>query len=152
MPLNPIGLPTAELTQATAQSSYEIGYGKPPVHSRFAKGQSGNPNGRAKRIKTLNVIVREQMTQAVTIRSGGRDKKVSRAEALVMKAMEAASKGDLRAIEKLLVRFAAAMPDKVDELDEAIRAEAEPLTATDAATLDALRQMMAADLDKGLAS
>jgi hypothetical protein len=26
--------------------SYEIGYGKPPVHSRFRKGQSGNPGGR----------------------------------------------------------------------------------------------------------
>ena len=26
--------------------SYEIGYRKPPVHSRFRKGQSGNPGGR----------------------------------------------------------------------------------------------------------
>jgi hypothetical protein len=26
--------------------SYEIGYGKPPAHSRYRKGQSGNPGGR----------------------------------------------------------------------------------------------------------
>lgn len=147
-PLRPADLPVPEATKAI----YEVGYGKPPVHSRFAKGQSGNPKGRAKRIKTLNVIVREQMTQAVTIRSGGRDKKVSRVEALVMKAIEAGSKGDLRAIEKLLVRFAVAMPDRVDELEEAARVEPEPLTATDAATLDALRQMIASDLNRGLAS
>jgi hypothetical protein len=24
---------------------YEVGYGKPPKHSRFRKGQSGNPKG-----------------------------------------------------------------------------------------------------------
>ena len=27
---------------------YSVGYGKPPVHSRFKKGQSGNPKGRPK--------------------------------------------------------------------------------------------------------
>jgi uncharacterized protein DUF5681 len=29
--------------------SYEVGYRKPPVHSRFQPGQSGNPSGRPKR-------------------------------------------------------------------------------------------------------
>ena len=29
-----------------SKASYEIGYGKPPKHSRFKKGQSGNPKGR----------------------------------------------------------------------------------------------------------
>ena len=27
------------------QGNYEVGYGKPPLHSRFKKGQSGNPKG-----------------------------------------------------------------------------------------------------------
>src|SRR5262245_37516275 len=31
------------------KKDYVIGYGKPPVDSRFKKGQSGNPNGRPKR-------------------------------------------------------------------------------------------------------
>ena len=25
---------------------YEVGYGKPPRHTRFTKGRSGNPRGR----------------------------------------------------------------------------------------------------------
>jgi len=25
------------------QRDYEVGYGKPPCHTRFVKGQSGNP-------------------------------------------------------------------------------------------------------------
>jgi Family of unknown function (DUF5681) len=31
-----------------SRKEYAIGYGKPPVHTRFAKGQSGNPKGRPK--------------------------------------------------------------------------------------------------------
>lgn len=29
--------------------NYEVGYGKPPVHSRFPKNQSGNNNGRPRK-------------------------------------------------------------------------------------------------------
>jgi hypothetical protein len=29
-----------------ASASYDIGYGKPPRHTQFRKGQSGNPGGR----------------------------------------------------------------------------------------------------------
>jgi hypothetical protein len=38
------------------ERDYPVGYGKPPPHSRFVKGQSGNPRGRppgAKNMKTL---------------------------------------------------------------------------------------------------
>jgi Family of unknown function (DUF5681) len=27
-------------------SDYQVGYGKPPQHTRFKKGESGNPAGR----------------------------------------------------------------------------------------------------------
>src|SRR5438105_4983911 len=42
--------------------TYEVGYGKPPVHTRFPKGVSGNPAGRPKGAKGLNTIVRERLT------------------------------------------------------------------------------------------
>ena len=28
---------------------YHVGYGKPPPHTRFRKGESGNPSGRPRR-------------------------------------------------------------------------------------------------------
>jgi hypothetical protein len=31
---------------------YDVGYGKPPLHTRFRKGQSGNPKGRSKGTRT----------------------------------------------------------------------------------------------------
>jgi len=31
---------------APLPGGYEVGYGKPPLQTRFRKGQSGNPRGR----------------------------------------------------------------------------------------------------------
>ena len=31
----------------TPEKNADVGYGKPPVHSRFRKGHSGNPKGKA---------------------------------------------------------------------------------------------------------
>ena len=33
----------------TTCASYEVGYRKPPRHTQFQKGQSGNPGGRPRR-------------------------------------------------------------------------------------------------------
>jgi hypothetical protein len=34
---------------ADDQNDYKVGPGRPPLHTRFRKGQSGNPGGAAKR-------------------------------------------------------------------------------------------------------
>ena len=34
---------SAKKRKAPVQDSTPVGYGKPPVHTRFRKGQSGNP-------------------------------------------------------------------------------------------------------------
>jgi hypothetical protein len=35
-------------TTENPPDGYAVGHGKPPIHTRFAKGQSGNPGGRPK--------------------------------------------------------------------------------------------------------
>ncbi len=43
---------TSQLTRDLQQDEgYEVGYGKPPKHTRFVKGQSGNPRGRPRKPK-----------------------------------------------------------------------------------------------------
>ena len=38
--------------------SDKVGYGKPPLHSRFTRGQSGNPKGRPKGVRNFKTDVR----------------------------------------------------------------------------------------------
>ena len=36
---------------------YKVGYKKPPLHSRFKKGQSGNPRGRPRGAKNFSSVL-----------------------------------------------------------------------------------------------
>jgi uncharacterized protein DUF5681 len=37
-------------------SEYEVGYRRPPQHTRFQRGSSGNPNGRPRYSKNLSAV------------------------------------------------------------------------------------------------
>ena len=70
--------------------------GKPPEHTKFSKGQSGNPNGRPKKLPALDVIMANVM---------GKEKDgITAAEAIIMKLREMATKGDIKAAQLLLDR------------------------------------------------
>jgi hypothetical protein len=81
----------------------EVGYGKPPKHSRFKAGVSGNPRGRPKRkAETIGKIITDVLSAAAEYLEGGRPRKTTRQElAIRALAMDALS-GDVRAAEMLL--------------------------------------------------
>ena len=81
-----------------ADDDDEIGYGKPPKHTRFKKGQSGNPKGRPKGVRNLKSALREALNETVTIREGGKSKQVSIREALMKAAIAKGMSGDIRSI------------------------------------------------------
>jgi hypothetical protein len=75
----------------------KVGYGKPPKHSRFVKGRSGNPKGRPKEAKNLKTEISKALREKVTIREGERTKKVTKLYALVQSIFAKPFKGDSRA-------------------------------------------------------
>ena len=46
---------------------YEVGYKKPPAHTRFKKGPSGNHRARPKASKDLAALLTEILDEKVTI-------------------------------------------------------------------------------------
>ncbi len=53
-------------------TGYEVGYGRPPRHTRFRPGQTGNPKGRPRKDTSLSAILERSLHKQVMIRSGGR--------------------------------------------------------------------------------
>jgi len=78
---------------------YEVGYGKPPKHGQFKKGNPGGP-GKPKGSKNLKTIVTEALGARITAKVNGKSKKISKAEAAMHQLANKAAAGDLRAIEK----------------------------------------------------
>lgn len=124
--------------------AYEVGYGKPPRHSRFKPGQSGNPKGRPKGAKGLNTMVRETLGSKIAVRTANGTKHISRIEAVLQKTVEQAMKGNPRAQLELMKLWRNAVPD-VHETETSALASAEELTAADLAILEAFREELAQD-------
>ena len=117
---------------------YEVGYRKPPMQGQFKPGQSGNPHGRKRQSKGLNMIVRETLGGKVTVRTARGTKQISKIEAVLQKTLEKAMKGGARALVELMKLWRAAVPDVYeDHVNAAPRPE--KLTAADLAIIDAFR-------------
>lgn len=83
-------------------NDYQVGYGRPPIESRFRKGQSGNPKGRPRGSKNLKTDLREELQQKILVREGDRSIRISKQRALVKTLMAKTLKGDGRAAAILI--------------------------------------------------
>ena len=81
---------------------YPIGYGKPPRHSRFKKGQSGNPKGRPKGSQNAARLARRILDEKVVVRENGRRIAITRREAMLKQLANKGIMGDLRSIREVL--------------------------------------------------
>lgn len=87
--------------EAADGKGYEVGYRRPPKHTRFPKGQSGNPNGRRKGSRALKTDLDEALKATLTITVAGK-KRRGTTQALTMYALAIKSAtGDLRAARLL---------------------------------------------------
>ena len=84
------------------EGEYRVGYGKPPLHTRFKQGQSGNPKGRPRGAKNLASLLNEALNELVLVAEDGGRKRISKRKAAFKQLVNEAAKGNWRAL-KLLV-------------------------------------------------
>jgi len=70
-----------------------VGYGRPPVATRFRKGVSGNPRGRPKGSRNFATIVAATLGERLTITENGRRKRITKLEAAVNVARQSGWEG-----------------------------------------------------------
>ncbi|CAO3412877.1 DUF5681 domain-containing protein [Azospirillum doebereinerae] len=112
---------------------YPVGYGKPPEHSRFRKGRSGNPRGRPKGARNLKTDLLEMMQETMVLRENGRAVTMTRQRALLLSLMSRGLTKDTRAAVKLLDMCQSLLAG--DETEEAREA---PPSAEEREVLDSL--------------
>ena len=79
---------------------YKVGPGRPPLHTRFKKGQSGNPGGR--NVKTLPALLAAALDEPVYVTTNGRRRKLTKREAIITQMVDKSASADLRATKMLI--------------------------------------------------
>jgi Family of unknown function (DUF5681) len=86
-----------EATSADAPShEFKVGYGRPPVHSRFKPGSSGNSKGRPQGRRNIKTVVERVLNEKVTVRENGKPRKTTKFEAMFQRHTSKAMQGDAR--------------------------------------------------------
>jgi hypothetical protein len=115
-----------------------VGYGKPPRHSRFKPGQSGNPEGRPKGSSNFKTVLRKTLTSKVRVTKDGQSRTHSTQEAMLLRTVQMGFNGNFQAANRIL-QLAAALSEE-DELAPAkARNQLDP---GDAEILDLYKQRL----------
>jgi len=95
-----------------------VGYGKPPVHTRFRKGQSGNPGGRPRGMTRgrAMALALDEAYRLVTVREGDKTLKMPALQAVLRSQVALAVKGNGAAQRALI--------DTVRDIEREIDAQA----------------------------
>src|SRR5215471_9656978 len=94
----------AQNTSHDTSAAYAVGYGKPPVHTQFRKGQSGNPGGRPRRAATerAKALALREAYRTVTVKEGGRAFALPAIQAILRSQIVLAAKGNVQAQRAVL--------------------------------------------------
>ena len=114
-----------------SDKDYEVGYGRPPKHTQFRKGQSGNSRGRRKGARGLKTDLSAELSERLEITENGKTLKLTKQRAMLKQLIAKAIKGDVRAISKL-ADLAVALLGPDDE----VRKSTDALPADDEAIIN----------------
>ncbi|MCZ8088030.1 MAG: DUF5681 domain-containing protein [Brevundimonas sp.] len=131
----------------TRRTDYEVGYGKPPRHTRFKKGQpSPNPSGRPKREPTFIEEFEEELNALVEIQEGGRRRRYTKRRLIAKQMVNLAVKGDrtsLRLVQAIMTAIDAKAIEATEPMSDKERA------AIDRAIFDTFAAMLETEKVEG---
>ena len=78
------------------------GYKRPPVASRWKKGQSGNPSGRKRGSLNLRTDLMAELAEVIQINEGGAARRITKQRALLKSLAARGIQGDPRAANLIL--------------------------------------------------
>ena len=84
---------------AEDERDYQVGPGRPPLHTRFKKGRSGNPGGRSK--KSLPALLAAALDETVYVTLDGERRRITKRQAVVHQLVDKSATADLRATKML---------------------------------------------------
>jgi hypothetical protein len=113
---------------------YAVGYGRPPLHTRFKPGHSGNPRGRPKGPKSILRLLIEALEErtAVTTEDGKR-RRIAKRKLGVARLADKFAGGDA-----LATRIVFDLLSQIERRTAPEAAAAPPLTAADKLVIDNL--------------
>jgi hypothetical protein len=80
---------------------YEVGFGRPPVATRFKKGQSGNPRGRPRGQRTIGQELELALSAMVTVTENGKARRLPMRQVIVRGIVNDAARRDPKALRLL---------------------------------------------------
>jgi hypothetical protein len=94
--------------QPPTGEDYEVGYGRPPVGTRFKLGDIGNPKGRPRKKKTVGQTLQEALMMRIRLEVNGRWKTMTAQELMIQNLVRSAARGntrDMRLVFALIDRY-----------------------------------------------
>lgn len=96
---------------AAGDGEYKVGRGRPPKHSQWQPGESGNKKGKGKGVEDWADVIRDVLEEVVTVTEGGKTKRLTRQRVLAKTIYNKAVQGDLRAAQLLIEKSSRAAND-----------------------------------------
>ena len=122
---------------AETTGNFEVGFGRPPRHSQFVKGKSGNPKGRPKGARGVGAILNELIQERVPVTGRNGRRRWMPVLEIALRRLVTGAMRDAKALKELLslvdrYGYAGEAPVPFDEMlaeDKAILARYLPLKA-----------------------
>jgi hypothetical protein len=119
---------TALKKTAAASTPYKVGYGRPPRHTQFRKGQSGNPGGRPRRSprERMKALALQEAYRSIAVKEDGRTVAVPAIQAILRSQVRLAARGNVQAQRAVLAAIEAFEHNDVEAAR--VAAQQQPVT------------------------